>query len=48
MEFKPLLFRHQDTAVKAIDQLSQQLPFALLGVDTDLVQNLYCNDCFGQ
>jgi len=35
MEFKPLLFRDQDTTVKAIDQLRQQLPFALLGVDTD-------------
>ncbi len=35
MEFKPLLFRDQDTTVKAIDQLRQQLPFVLLGVDTD-------------
>lgn len=35
MEFKPLLFRDQDTTVKAIDQLRQQMPFALLGVDTD-------------
>lgn len=35
MEFKPLLFRDQDTTVKAIDQLRQQLPFALLGMDTD-------------
>jgi len=35
MEFKPLLFRDQDTTVKAIDQLRQQLPFTLLGVDTD-------------
>ncbi len=35
MEFKPLLFRDQDTTVKAIGQLRQQLPFALLGVDTD-------------
>jgi hypothetical protein len=35
MEFKPMLFRDQDTTVKAIDQLRQQLPFALLGVDTD-------------
>jgi hypothetical protein len=35
MEFKPLLFRDQDTTVKGIDQLRQQLPFSLLGVDTD-------------
>ena len=35
MEFKPLLFRDQDTTVKAIHQLRQQLPFALLGLDTD-------------
>ncbi len=35
MEFSPLLYRDQDTTVKAIDQLRQQLPFALLGVDTD-------------
>jgi hypothetical protein len=35
MEFKPLLFRDQDTTVKGIDQLRQQLPFGLLGVDTD-------------
>jgi hypothetical protein len=35
MEFKPLLFRDQDTAVAAIHQLRGQLPFALLGLDTD-------------
>jgi hypothetical protein len=35
MEFKPLLFRDQDTTVKAIDQLRQQQPFVLLGLDTD-------------
>lgn len=35
MEFKPLLFRDQDTTVHAIHQLRQQQPFALLGLDTD-------------
>jgi hypothetical protein len=35
MEFKPLLFRDQDTTVNAIHQLCRQLPFALLGLDTD-------------
>jgi hypothetical protein len=35
MEFKPLLFRDQDTTLKAIHQLRRQLPFTLLGLDTD-------------
>jgi hypothetical protein len=35
MEFKPLFYRDQDTTVNAIHQLCRQLPFALLGLDTD-------------
>jgi hypothetical protein len=35
MEFKALLFRDQDTSLTAIRQLRSQLPFELLGLDTD-------------
>jgi len=35
LEFKPLLFRDQDTTVQAIHQLGRQLPITLLGLDTD-------------
>jgi hypothetical protein len=35
LEFKPLLFRDQDTTALAIHQLRQQQPFKLLGLDTD-------------